>query len=152
MSMNLENIVFELNMRTRDTVFFIDDTEDGFEFWIDCSFESNEIYEEEVAPSLCINPTFTNANNKEELVGMSFSVDSVEQADEREDTLYLFEHEPLEKYQLTILDIDNDRAHIECKGIAITDGYTVPYVTGKFEINCWLPIITNVSDWDKFDL
>ncbi|MGY3778735.1 hypothetical protein [Isobaculum melis] len=152
MSMNFENVVFELNTRTRDTVFFIFDTEDGLEYAVDCSFDSKEFYGQQIAPSLCINPILTNAVNKEELVGKSFSVENIEQADEREDTFYVFEHEPLEKYQLTILDIDNDRAHIECTGIAVIDGYSEPYKTGKFEIKCWLPIITNVSDWDKFGL
>lgn len=152
MSMNFENIVFELDTRTRNTSFLLFDTKDGLEYTVDCSFEQKEFYGEQIAPSLCINPILTNAVSKEELIGRSFSVASIEEADEREDTFYVFEHEPLEKYQLTILDIDNDRAHIKCTGIAVINGYAKPYTTGKFEMNCWLPIIKDLSDWDKFDL
>lgn len=64
----------------------------------------------------------------------------------------VFEHEPLESYIISVIEFKNDRAHIKCCGIGVTDGYAKPYKTAKFELDCYLPIITNVNDWKKFGL
>lgn len=74
------------------------------------------------------------------MVGRTFSVDNVEKSDEREDTFYLFEHEPMESYQFTILEIKDNEIHIAISGIAITDGYSEPYKVADFTIDCWLSI------------
>ncbi len=154
MELLLDKTNFELNSRTRGSAFFvhIDDEENGLEYSIDCSFKENNFQGESVNPSLSINPIETNAKNIQELVGKSFTVDTIEEADEREDTFYIFEHEPLERYELKILEIKNDRAHIRCTGIAVVDGYADPYTTAEFKIDCWLPIVTNIKDWAKFGL
>ena len=83
-------------------------------------------------------------------MGKSFKIETIEASDEREDTFYIFEHEPLENYELTLLEIQNDTMHISCTGIAVIDGYVEPYIIGKFKIDCWLPIITDEKDWAKF--
>ncbi|ECB9648104.1 hypothetical protein FL871_04315 [Listeria monocytogenes] len=154
--MNFENMEFELNTNTRSTAFFIFDNEGSLEYALDCSFKANELskelYGQKIAPTLRINSIVTNECMLEGLRGKRFRIDNIEQADEREDTFYVFGHEPLENYELTILDIENDKVQIECKGVAVIDGYAEDYKTGNFEINCWLPIITSVSDWAKFGL
>lgn len=152
MSLSLENITFELNTKTRDTAFFIHDGTNGLEYMMDCTFREGAYDGCEITPYFCINSIETTAVTKEELVGISFSIHSIEEADEREDSFYVFEHEPLEQYHLQILEIKNEKARIHCRGTAIVDGYANPYVTKNFEIDCWLPIITNVSDWHKFNL
>ena len=58
-----------------------------------------------------------------------------------EDSFYIYEHEPIVSYKLKILEIRNSKAHIQCSGILIVDGYTEPYEQEKFEIDSWIPVI-----------
>ena len=44
-------------------------------------------------------------------------------------------------YKLKILEIRNSKAHIQCSGILIVDGYAEPYEQEKFEIDSWIPVI-----------
>ena len=37
-------------------------------------------------------------------------------------------------YKLKILEIRNSKAHIQCSGILIVDGYAEPYEQGKIQI------------------
>lgn len=154
MGLILEKIKFELDSRTRSSAFFLYniDEENTLEYSIECSFKQNKFEGESISPSLSINPIETNIRDIKNLIGESFKVETIEESDEREDTFYIFEHEPLENYELTILEIKNDMARIRCTGIAVIDGYADPYVTGEFKIDCWLPIITDKKDWDKFGL
>ena len=87
---------------------------------------------EEVSPYICMNQHETHKSEISEIVGDTYSVDSPEEADEREDTLYIYEHEPFEKYSLKILDISEEMMHISIEGTAITDGYSQPYETADF--------------------
>ncbi|MBB6713890.1 hypothetical protein [Clostridium gasigenes] len=154
MGLLLEKTEFELDIQTKDSAFFVSpgDDRDGLQYSIECSFKNKEFEGANVSPALIINWIETNVKKFENLVNLNFEVETVEEADKREDTFYVVEHEPLENYKLTVLEIQNDKAHIKCIGTAIIDGYSVPYTTGEFEIDCWLPIITNQNDWAKFDL
>lgn len=42
--------------------------------------------------------------------------------------------------KLNILEIKDKEVHIVITGVAITDGYTDPYKTANFTIDCWLSI------------
>lgn len=151
----LQEVSFDVRTDTRDTAFFIHDSDDNdgtIEISLDVSLKRNDFMGQNVCPSICINPIKTQAKLLAELIGESFEIKSIEEADEREDTLYVFEHEPFENYKLTILELTNDKVHIHCTGTAITDGYVNPYKTSSFQLDCWLPIITGVNDWKKFDL
>ncbi|MDE7425654.1 MAG: hypothetical protein K2N51_18495 [Lachnospiraceae bacterium] len=148
----LDGISFELNTKTRDTAFFIFQEDNGLEYSFDCCFDRRSFKGENITPSICINPIGTSAKNIEDLVGEHFEVKTVDEAQEREDSLYVYEHEPLENYRLRLLEVKNDRIHIMCIGTAIIDGYAQPYKTAPFELDCWLPIITCKEDWEKFEV
>lgn len=151
----LQEVSFDVDIDTRDTAFFIHDSGDHdgtIEISLDVSFKNNAFMGENVSPSVCINPIKTQAKRLDELIGSSFEVTSINEANEREDTLYIFEHEPFENYKLTILELTPDKVHIQCTGTAITDGYANPYKTSSFQLDCWLPIITGPNDWEKYNL
>lgn len=148
----LNGISFELNTKTKDTAFFISEKDAALEYSFDCCFHRNIFRGENIAPSICINPIVTSIKNIEDLTGEYFEIKTVEEAQEREDTFYTFEHEPFENYKLTIVEVRDDRIHMKCAGTAIIDGYAQPYETAPFELDCWLPIITCKEDWEKFGL
>ncbi len=140
--LNLNGSIYEVEECTETRLYLMEsDEEDGtITVSIDIAFKKGEYDGESVMPSICINEHETGVSDIFELVGRIFSVDNVEEADEREDTFYLFEHEPMENYQFVISEIKDDEVHIEIKGTAITDGYADPYETADFNIDCWLPI------------
>ena len=109
--------------------------EDGSASWsVDVGFAKGNFRGETIAPSICINPISTDKNSAAELIGESFSVMAIEESDDREDSFYIYEHEPMASYKLKILEIMNSKAHIQCSGILIVDGYAEPYEQGKIRI------------------
>ena len=102
-----------------------------------------------ISPSICINPIDTDKSDVKELVGTTFSVKTVEESEEREDSFYLYENEPLIEYRIEVLDIVEAKAHIKCNGVLILDGYAEPRIEERFEIDSWIPVIESVQDWDK---
>ena len=109
--------------------------EDGSASWsVDVGFAKGNFRGETIAPSICINPISTDKNSAAELIGESFSVMAIEESDDREDSFYIYEHEPIVSYKLKILEIRNSKAHIQCSGILIVDGYAEPYEQGKIQI------------------
>ena len=126
--------------------------EDDFSSWsLDIGFCEGEFGDETVAPAICINPIDTDKNSVEELVGERFEVTTVKECDEREDTFYTYESEPMVSYEVEVLEIKDSKARIRCSGIMIVDGYSDPYEEAKFEIDCLVPIIESASDWAKFE-
>lgn len=105
-------------------------------FFVD--FEKGVLNGEKVAPVININDHETHKSGISEIVGEVYSVDSPEEADEREDTLYIYEHEPFERYSLEILEVSGEMVHISIDGTAITDGYSEPYQTADFSGDLWL--------------
>lgn len=69
---------------------------------------------------------------------------------DREDPFYIYEHEPLDNYELKILEIDPDKAHIKCSGTLVVDGHAEPPAKEEFEIDSWIPMIGSVKDWERF--
>lgn len=133
---------FELD-KSNETRFFVFDSDEQ-EGTITISFDiefKGRYQREEVMPTIRINEHQTSAKSIYELVGREFLVDSLEECDEREDLFYIFEHEPMENYKFTILEIKDQEIHIIMKGVAIVDGYANPYKTAKFKVDCWLPIV-----------
>ncbi|MBU5484196.1 hypothetical protein KQI86_07625 [Clostridium sp. MSJ-11] len=149
----LEDVQFDIENNTRDTAFFINNDEtDNLKVSLDVTCQKNQFRGEVVTPSLVSNWHETHARNSQELVGKIFEVENIEAADKREDTFYLYEHEPLVKYQLEILGIEENKVHVICEGISVIDGYSTPSTTADFKIDCYLPIITGKDDWAKHGL
>lgn len=119
---------------------------------MDAGFAEGCYKGERIRPSLCVNPIKTGKRTAAELAGTVFSVSTIEESTEREDSFHIYEDEPPVEYKLSVVEIKGGRAHIKCKGKLIEDGYAKPYATENFEIDCWVPVITSVDDWKKFGL
>ncbi|SFC42370.1 hypothetical protein [Ruminococcus albus] len=100
---------------------------------MEVSFEKGRFGAEEIAPRLNINEFSTNKTAIGEMIGMEFEVASVDEAYEREDSLYVFEHEPLVNYKWTIIGVEDNLVHVKISGTAITDGYSKPPKIAGFE-------------------
>jgi len=145
--------VFKEDMSQRQSCLIFFAKENAPSAWsVDIGFLPAKFKCEEVSPSLCINPIDTDKTSAAELAGESFSVSSIEQSTEREDSFYIYEHEPLVRYTLKILDISDGRAHVTCSGTLVLDGSAEPFITAKFSIDSWIPVIGSPDDWDKLDM
>lgn len=118
---------------------------------VDIGFKNGNFGDDILSPAICINPITTDKNSIGDLVGEKFRVATIEECDDREDTFYLYESEPMVSYDLEVLEIRDNRAHLICKGILIVDGYSEPYIQESFEIDSWVPVIESVNDWVKFE-
>ncbi len=107
---------------------------------MDVWFEEGEFGDEEVSPEIIINEFATGKEDLEDIIGMEFEVKDVEEADEREDTMYIFEHEPLINYKWNIIGMEGELLHVKISGKAITDGYSDPEQTADFEGEFWLNV------------
>ena len=145
-----EKYHFEDDLSDRQSCFLFD-KEDG-SWSVDIVFREGDFRGEIIAPSICINSIDSNKSSVKDLVGETFSVNTLEECDEREDTFYIYESEPMISYKLEIIEIKDDNAHIRCTGILIVDGYAEPIEKGYFEIDSLIPIIESVDDWKKFEL
>lgn len=152
MVLTLANVLFEENMKTRDTAFFFDDEDGKFSISFDIDYLSNQVEEEEWCPRLCINWFEVGTRDLFKLVGRSFSCENIQKSMEREDSFYLYEHEPFVEYRFTILAVENKKIHIEGSGTIVRDGYADPYTTAHFALNGWLPVITCAKDWDRLGI
>ena len=159
--LRIDDYTFNEDYTTRDTAFlFLKEEEDmeSCSWSIDCSFEAGkfvtggddeEEYEDEsVSPSICINPIETEKHDVSELVGETFEVTNVEDAEEREDSFYIYDAEPIVEYKIQILEIKNDKIRIKCNGTMSVDYEELH----SFEMDSWLPIIQDLSDWNKYNL
>ena len=138
--------------RRSSLMFFKADREESASWAVDIGFKLGDFEENKISPSICINPIDTDKSTVKELVGTTFSVKTVEESEEREDSFYIYESEPLIEYRVEVLDIVDSKAHIKCNGVLILDGYTEPWIEENFEIDSWIPIIESVQDWDKLSL
>lgn len=149
-----ESFVFEDDWSRRQSslMYFEGDEDEAASWSVHIGFARGDFDGEKISPSLCINPIDTDKKSVAELAGESFSVMTIEESCAREDSFYIYEHEPLVGYELKIIEIKNNKAHIKCSGTLIVDGYAEPYTKEKFEIDSWIPIIGSVKDWEKFGL
>ena len=145
-----EKYRFEDDLSDRQSCFLFD-KEDG-SWSVDIVFREGDFRGEIIAPSICINSIDSNKSSVKDLVGETFSVNTLEECDEREDTFYIYESEPMFSYRLEIIEIKDDNAYIRCTGVLIVDGYANPIEKEYFEIDSLIPIIESVDDWKKFEL
>lgn len=123
---------------TRFYVFESDEQEGTITISFDVAFQKENYLDEVVHLAFRINPHETGKVGVTELIGCVFHVDDIQEADEREDTCYIFEHEPIERYTFKIVEIAEQKVHIQFEGIAVVDGYSVPYKTAPFSGDFWL--------------
>ena len=145
-----EKYCFEDDLSDRQSCLIFD--KDNGTWSVDIGFKEGDFYGELTDPSICINSIYSNKSNVKDLIGESFIVNTLEECDEREDTFYIYESEPMISYKLEIIDIKDDNAHIRCTGVLIVDGYADPIEKEYFEIDSLIPIIESVDDWKKFGL
>lgn len=139
-TLTLGGVTFELDdcKNTRFYIFESDEYDDTITISLDLMFRKKVLDGVEVSPYICISEHETHKSEISQLIGSKYSIDTPEEADEREDTLYIYEHEPFQKYSFTIFEISGKMVHIQIEGTAITDGYAEPYQTADFSGNFWL--------------
>ena len=147
----VDKFLFEENLLNRQTCLMFLKENNSSSWSVDIGFKNGNFGYDILSPAICINPITTDKNSIGDLVGEKFRVATIEECDEREDTFYLYESEPMVSYDLEVLEIRNNRAHLICKGILIVDGYSEPYIQESFEIDSWVPVIESVNDWVKFE-
>ncbi|WP_455105396.1 hypothetical protein [Peptostreptococcus sp.] len=143
--------IFEENLLDRQTCLMFLKENNSSSWSVDIGFKNGNFGDDILSPAICINPITTDKNSIGDLVGEKFRVATIEECDDREDTFYLYESEPMVSYDLEVLEIRDNRAHLICKGILIVDGYSEPYIQEFFEIDTWVPVIESVNDWVKFE-
>lgn len=151
--LKIKDCIFEENFSTRDTSFMCFENDGELSWSIDCLFEEGELDDETIMPSICINPIEAEVTSVGELVGTTFSVDLLEDSDEREDSFSIYDAFPMPEYTIEILEITDDKVHVSCKGKLIVDeDEEEDFITEDFEMDSWLPLILSVDDWEKFGL
>lgn len=146
-----DKFLFEESLLDRQTCLMFLKENNSSSWSVDIGFKNGNFGYDILSPAICINPITTDKNSIGDLVGEKFRVATIEECDEREDTFYLYESEPMVSYDLEVLEIRDNRAHLICKGILIVDGYSEPYIQESFEIDSWVPVIESVNDWVKFE-
>ena len=152
--LKIKDFTFQEDWENRRSclMLFKADREESASWAVDIGFKPGDFEGNEISPSLCINPIDTDKSVVKELVGTTFSVKTALDSEEREDSFYIYENEPLPEYRIEILEIVEAKAHIKCKGVLILDGYAEPWIEERFQIDSWIPVIESVHDWDKLSL
>ena len=149
------NQQFEEDFTTRETLFMFFKADKQIEtgcWMLDCIFKSKIIDSEEIRPIISINHIYTDCDKYEDLIGESNLGKSFEYCKSREDYMYFYGQEPFQNYSIKIVEIKDRRAHIICTGKATLDSDAKPMITADFQWDCWLPIIEDAEDWEKFGL
>ena len=94
----LDGVTFILDdcSNTRIYIFESDEYEGKITIGFDVWFLKDRYHNKMVSPTICINAHETGKACVEELIGCTYRVDDVKQSFKREDSLYVFEHEPME--------------------------------------------------------
>lgn len=146
-----DKFLFEESLLDRQTCLMFLKENNSSSWSVDIGFKNGNFGYDILSPAICINPITTDKNSIGDLVGEKFRVATIEECDDREDTFYLYESEPMVSYDLEVLEIRDNRAYLICKGILIVDGYSTPYLQESFEIDAWIPVIESVNDWEKVE-
>ena len=104
----------------------------------DLLFQQGRFRDDVIAPFIGINSHETGKSTLQALAGSTYGLADLRQANDREDMFYVFEHEPLEKYSFTIVEVLDHRIHLQMEGVAIIDGYADPYQTAEFSVDALL--------------
>lgn len=146
-----DKFLFEESLLDRQTCLIFLKENNSSSWSVDIGFKNGNFGDDILSPAICINPITTDKNSIGDLVGEKFRVATIEECDDRDDTFYIYESEPMVSYDLEVLEIRDNRDHLICKGILIVDGYSEPYIQESFEIDAWIPVIESVNDWEKVE-
>ncbi len=140
---------FELHEDSNKSYLYIGKESESIEIWADFDFAKavyceGTDFEDNIAPSFSINPIITEKTNINDLIGTTFLIESFDESDEREDTMYIYEHEPLMSYSITICELFDATARVICRGGAITDGYARPPIEATFYLDCVVALRTDL--------
>lgn len=119
-------------------VFGSDEQEGTITISFDLLFQKEQFRDDVIAPFIGINSHETGKAAVQDLVGSTYELADLRQANDREDMFYVYEHEPLERYSFTIVEIVDQQVHLQMEGVAIIDGYADPYQTAEFSVDVWL--------------
>ena len=132
--LKIKDFIFQEDWGDRRSclMFFKADQEESASWAVDIGFKPGDFEGNEISPSICINPIDTDKSTVKELVGTTFSVKTVEESEEREDSFYIYENEPLMEYRIEVLDIVEAKAHIKCNGGAYSGRLCGAMDRGRF--------------------
>ena len=137
--MKIGEIYFNLNENKSNlTVKY--DSEHLISINVDVFFEDGIYNDLDVSPHIEINDIKTSENKIDDLKGIMFEINDVNESYDRGDNFYLYESEPFAKYKIEILENNWHKAHIKLIGTGITDGYSKPYKTDNFIVDAIVPI------------
>ena len=121
-------------------VFESDEAEGTVTVSLEVRFRPGRFGGDTAAPSINISEHETGRKSLSEAIGSGYSVKEVIEADRREDTLYVYEHEPFVRYTLQLLDKKDGVVHVALSGTAVVDGYSIPCETAALEGEFWLRV------------
>lgn len=132
---------FSLDEGSEANRLYLCTDENGKKAWnVELHFAEGEYDGETVSPMIIIGYIKTEKQTPEALKNERFKASSPEECEEREDEFYIFEHEPMLKYSVTIKDVRDGRALVFCSGTAIEDGYSEKPKKVKFDLEEWVTV------------
>ncbi|MGN0669610.1 MAG: SMI1/KNR4 family protein [Oscillospiraceae bacterium] len=132
---------FTLDEGSPENRLYLCTDENGKKAWnIELHFAEGEYGGETVCPTIILGYIKTEKQTPAELKNESFKVGSIEECEEREDEFYIFEHEPMFKYNVKIVDFRDGKALVCCSGTAVEDGYSEKPKKVKFTLEEWVTV------------
>ena len=126
--------------------------ENGKKAWnVELHFAEGEFKGETVCPTIILGYIKTEKHTPAELKNESFKVSSIEECEEREDEFYIFEHEPMLKYNVKIADFRDGKALVCCSGTAVEDGFADKPKKVKFAFEEWVTVAEMTVNEDFSD-
>lgn len=132
---------FNLDEGSPENRLYLCTDEKGKKAWnVELHFAEGEYGGETVCPTLILGYIKTEKQTPAELKNESFKSNSIEECEEREDEFYIFEHEPMFKYNVKIADFRDGKALVCCSGTAVEDGYADKPKKVKFALEEWVTV------------
>ena len=132
---------FNLDKGSPENRLYLCTDENGKKAWnIELHFAEGEYDGETVSPTIILGYIKTEKQTPAELKNESFKANSIEECEEREDEFYIFEHEPMYKYNVKIADFKDGKALVCCSGTAVEDGYSEKPKKVKFALEEWVTV------------
>lgn len=132
---------FALDENSAENRLYLCTDENGKKAWnVELHFAEGEYNGEIVSPMVILGYIKTEKQTPEALKNERFKVNSSEECEEREDEFYIFEHEQMLKYGVTIKDVKNGKILVSCLGTAIEDGYSEKPKKVKFDFEEWVTV------------
>lgn len=132
---------FDFDEGSEENGLYLCSDEDGNKAWnLELHFGEGEYGGETVSPMIILGYIKTDKQTPDALKGERFKINSLEECEEREDELYIFEHEPMLKYDVKIEDFKDGKALVSCSGTAVEDAYADKPKKVKFSLDEWVTV------------